>query len=364
MNRITKYHNDLNAISTRRWTAEEMDFFFLIITCIRDQGSQRLTFSKSELVKAAGYKGQHDDRLKDRLKHLVKEVGGLSYLHEDKNSFEVWHMFSEFRVDWSEGNNDFTATVQISPKFEYMVNELNANFTKFEFAIFSRIRGGYAKTLFRHLKQFRSTGVREFKLEDFKFLMGVPEKYRACDISARILQPCLKELKKYFPDLAVKAVKSNLKGNPIIGYRFTWKKEKIGTWVDEQPLSKREAIEEKKRFNSTEKGKAPLWYNDTGWDVETFAVLVTDWIHQHFSFNEIREKIDKNLPDPVPGQHKSTKEYALEAVDAIDSLKKQGTRSIEDVIAIWKTDAIKQQNDELEMFKDSFQKLQEEIDSH
>ena len=45
MKEIVKYHNNLNSISTRGWTAEEMNFFFGIIAKIRDKGNVEITLN-------------------------------------------------------------------------------------------------------------------------------------------------------------------------------------------------------------------------------------------------------------------------------------------------------------------------------
>lgn len=39
-NDVVKYHNDLNMVSMRNWTAEDMNFFFAIISKIRDLGTE------------------------------------------------------------------------------------------------------------------------------------------------------------------------------------------------------------------------------------------------------------------------------------------------------------------------------------
>lgn len=219
---LTRYHNDLNRISTKEWTAEEMDFFFLIISKVRDQGTQELIFSKNELVKAAGYSGKDLSRLRDRLTRLVKHVGGLNYLHQTKTVVEVWHMFNRFKIEWTDDYSDFNAYIEVSPHFEYLANELQANFTSFEFQEFAGLRSTYSKTLYRLLKQYRQTGSAYFSLEELKFLMGIPTCYRPTNITCTVFEPCLKELSPIFKGLKITTKKARTKGNPIQGYEFSW----------------------------------------------------------------------------------------------------------------------------------------------
>ena len=38
-NEVVKHHNDLNTVIMRKWTAEEMNFFFAIIAKAREKGT-------------------------------------------------------------------------------------------------------------------------------------------------------------------------------------------------------------------------------------------------------------------------------------------------------------------------------------
>ena len=44
MNEIARYSNQLNTVPMRKWTAEEQNFFFAIITQARDKGTALLKF--------------------------------------------------------------------------------------------------------------------------------------------------------------------------------------------------------------------------------------------------------------------------------------------------------------------------------
>jgi plasmid replication initiation protein len=48
-NEIVKHHNDLNTVIMRKWTAEEMNFFFAIIAKVRDEGTRLMRFDTDEL---------------------------------------------------------------------------------------------------------------------------------------------------------------------------------------------------------------------------------------------------------------------------------------------------------------------------
>ena len=37
-NEVVKYHNDLNTVQMRKWTTEEMNFFFSIVAKAKEKG--------------------------------------------------------------------------------------------------------------------------------------------------------------------------------------------------------------------------------------------------------------------------------------------------------------------------------------
>ena len=125
-------------------------------------------------------------------------------------------LFTRFRVDWKEDLSDMTATVSLSPKFEYILNRLSANFTQYELAEFTNIRSTYAKTAYRLLKQWRTVGRKEFKIDEFKTLLDMPNSYKSSEIDRAVIKPILKQLSPYFEGLKVK--KSN---QTSVGIRFS-----------------------------------------------------------------------------------------------------------------------------------------------
>lgn len=58
--KVTKYKNEVNTIPMREWTVEEMNFFFAILTQLKDEGRRQLTLSKRELAELANYSIEHN----------------------------------------------------------------------------------------------------------------------------------------------------------------------------------------------------------------------------------------------------------------------------------------------------------------
>jgi replication protein B len=85
--------------------------------------------------------------------------------------------------------------IRVSQGFkERYINSPLKGWTRYELAEFVNLSGTYTKTIYRYLKQFKSSGRWRIRYDDFKELLGVPEKYRASEIDKWILKPAIKEL--------------------------------------------------------------------------------------------------------------------------------------------------------------------------
>ena len=84
----------------------------------------------------------------------------------------------------------------LQSRFYDMIINHKYGFTAFELAEFIELSGKYTKTLYRLLKQFRSTGKLHMSWDESLRVMDIPENYRQIDIDTRILKPAIKELTK------------------------------------------------------------------------------------------------------------------------------------------------------------------------
>ena len=258
-NEVVKHHNDLNTVIMRKWTAEEMNFFFAIIAKARDKGTSDLVFDKYQLAELANYSIQHNKRFYDTMDSLANNISQLRYIEKTSKSIEYMPLFTRFRVDWEENLSDMQAQVSVSPHFEYILNKLSANFTQYELQEFTTIRSTYAKTAYRLLKQWRTVGRKEFKIDEFKLLLDMPVSYKSCHIDRLVLKPILEQLSPYFEDLKVKKIKSKKRGNPVLAYEFTWKKEVAGTYDPDKFNKPKSEPKKANKSKSSKKTNVPEW---------------------------------------------------------------------------------------------------------
>ena len=231
---VVKHHNDLNTIPMRKWTGEEMDFFFAIIAKLRNKGTEKIVFNKYQLKELANSSIKHNKRFADSIEGLITNVSKIHYVEKTSNRFRLMNLFSDFDATWTDDLSDMKLVVRVTDNFDYIINKLDSEFTTYELKEFTQIRSTYAKTVYRLLKQWKTIGKKEFKFDEFKQLLDTPDYYGPSEIDKNILAPVKRELPAFFKNLKVKKVKANTRGTPVTGYIFTWKPEKTGKWVEDK----------------------------------------------------------------------------------------------------------------------------------
>lgn len=220
-NELVRYHNDLNSLSMRQWTAEEMDLFFSIVNRIQDKGTRLLELDTNDLRVLANSE-QRTYRWVDTIERFTNKAMNLVYKEDTPDVLYVSRLFARFKYDKNTDNLE----VKVNDDFEYIVNKLTANFTVYELAEFTSLKSTYSKTMYRILKQWKSLGEKEFNVEQFRELLDIPKSYNTSSINRAVIKPIEKELPQYFNGLKVKPIKKNTQGTPVIAYRFTWQAQK------------------------------------------------------------------------------------------------------------------------------------------
>lgn len=275
MNEVVKHHNDLNKIKLPSFTEQEQNMLFGIVTRIKDKPAgesikltpqELLNFSTENLTRKA---------LGDMLFVLREKFfkADFTILVEDKErdliGKKTINLFQEFTLWYPKGDDKYdyllNIELKVNPTFEYLINELTGNFTRFELAEFIALSGKYTKTLYRLLKQYRATGTAKFEWEDFKRIMDIPDNYRQTDIDQFILKPALKELTKEhnlfdqdrvcFKNLKYTKIKGKGRGRGgvVIGIEFTFTPETKNADKEKiQELEKEnKALEQKLQISKT-----------------------------------------------------------------------------------------------------------------
>ena len=251
---MVRYHNDLNKIVLPSFDEKELNLLFTILSKVKKKkAGDIVNIYAKDFYKIVG-KNYTNKELADiilTLKYKFFKADFTILLETDReignatiNLFQtmtVWCVKDNI-YDGKDFSKNFTRVeLALNPLFEYILNDLVANFTEFELAEFVNIKGKYAKILYYHLKQFRSTGkvtIWQNSWEKFRKDLDIPKDYQQCNINQRILKPAIKELMKErtlfdqeripFQNLKYEKIKGTGRGRGgnVIGIVFTFKPQK------------------------------------------------------------------------------------------------------------------------------------------
>ena len=224
-NELVKYQPELNTIPLRKFTPIEMNLFFSIISRMRDKGDQTVRFSFDQLKELSNYKPTANRRFIEDIKRTYDHLMDLRFGSRSKSglSFERFVMFTKFKIN---GDVDEPyVDVEIYKDALPLLNNLES-WVRYALTEFRDLKSSYAKTMFRLLKGYRTTGYAYFSKADFNELLDIPTSYKEFHVNQRILAPIREELTPLFRGLTIRKKYGKGRGKPVIGYSFTWKPEK------------------------------------------------------------------------------------------------------------------------------------------
>ncbi|MDN80268.1 RepB family plasmid replication initiator protein [Campylobacter coli] len=294
MSEIVKYNNDFNLLPMPELKAIQMDMFMAIISLTKDK-KENTPFLKKffnpdkrkiiipqkkfiELCRLNDSKMDYKEiffAIDDCLKKLCNFL--ISY-QKDERTIYNFVCFEEANIIADEVH------ITLQSRFYDMIINKKFGFTAFELAEFAELSGKYTKTLYRLLKQFRTTGKAYFEWEEFCRIMKIPENYRQIDIDQRILKPAIKELSKErnlfdqirvpFKNLAYEKEKTagRGRGGKVSGISFTFKPENIQMQKLEHESQKIMSDEQKylKILNNMKLNQVRFDYNNKLWQFNDF----------------------------------------------------------------------------------------------
>lgn len=276
-NEITKYDKELNTIPLGKLNSTEMDIFFAIITRMKEQGDKLVKLNFAELQELSEFKGKSHARFVDALRKTYKKILTLNFGMSSKDGLIEKHfiLFSEFEIN-QKADVPYVE-IQIYDKALPLLNNLD-QWVRYSLHEFNSLKTAYAKTLFRLLKQYRTTGKAIITKEKFNELLAVPKSYRQSNINKRILEPSVEQLKPFFKNFkVVKDYNTRKPGKPLKSYTFTF---------------------------------APEFKNSDDFQVKKFRKktvshkeIATDW-----SQKQSKSKVDNKSLDDLLGQIDETKE--------------------------------------------------------
>lgn len=237
---VVKYHNDFNQVYLGKLNAGEINLAFEIIAKVKNKGTAPIYFSSDDLKKNLP-KNYTQHEFTNLIASLRRKFFKLDFTviieRPDRIDEDIYNLFRRLTIHRDSESKEVTGlTIQVDEFFKYLVNDIKISFTRFELEELFQIRGGYAKKLYRLLKQHRHTGVMVMGWEDFKNQMGIDDKKPHRYINQFILNPAVEELKEErtvkgvlqptFKNLQFKKLTSKGSGRKITAIEFTFETEK------------------------------------------------------------------------------------------------------------------------------------------
>lgn len=210
-NTYTTYHNNANKVNLGKLSEREANLLFAIFQKLKDQGNTLIRFEPQDLKRMIIVKSNLTNRqLLQILKNLLDNIGGANFwiirehvengeIYEDHTSYMLFKQF-DIRIHKPTQTIEYLE-VQLNDSYHYLLNNLgmSGQYTSFKLLEFQRVRGKYAKTLYRLLKQYKSTGILSVEWDQFRELLDIPKDYKMENIDQKVLTPSLKELRKIYP---------------------------------------------------------------------------------------------------------------------------------------------------------------------
>lgn len=210
-----KYKNELNTIPMRNFNRAEMDLFFSICAKLKNKQEEAVEFSFDELRDLSRYNAKDKKRFIQDIRSVNHKLLKLNYSIESEDIISDFNLFNTFTIYPKENK----VIVSVNKDFTFILNELTSEFTQFELQEFTSLKSSYSKTMYRLLKQYKSTGYYTVQTEKFRELLDIPDSYRMSDINRQIFKPIEKELSQFFDPFQIKKIKAK-KGNKIERLEF------------------------------------------------------------------------------------------------------------------------------------------------
>jgi len=250
-NELVKYQPELNTIPLRKFSPVELNLFFSIVSRMRDKGDQTVRFTFAQLKGLSNYKPPANRRFIDDIKRTYDHLMDLRFGSQSKSglSFERFVMFTKFKIN-GDADEPYV-DVEVYRDAIPLLNNLES-WVRYALTEFRDLKSSYAKTMFRLLKGYRTTGYAYFSKAEFNELLDVPKSYKPGDIDRAVLKPIREELTPLFKGLSIRKKYGKGRGKPVLGYSFAWNPERKD--AEDVHVSKTERLN-KARFNIEHNGE-------------------------------------------------------------------------------------------------------------
>jgi len=227
---IVKHSNQLAEVPLQNFTAKEIDLFYGICYKVQNQGTDSVTIWFNDLRSLLGYDRRGNKKLFEDIREMSYKFSRISLLETNgKTNFKIIVPFIDFEADYVKGY----FKVGVHKEFAAALNGLDGSpgrrYTLADVIGISRVKSVFSKQCLKMLFQYRNTGYWYTSLEQIRYYLDIPEKYKAGDIKRRILDKITSDfdesgLFEEFEILERKDENKTTKGRKkILGYTFRFR---------------------------------------------------------------------------------------------------------------------------------------------
>ena len=226
MEKIVKYNNYMNKLTFTDFTEVDLNFLMAVCSRMKELGEETQVFEYDTIMDLI--KWDRKDSVKIFHKNLMRMCDKLrkigTTVEISEGVFASFDLFPTFLGNLSKRQ----LTVRVNPDFKFILNDLQKNFTRFELGEYIKLDGRYPKMLYQRLKQFKLSGWWQVSVEEFRVMMDIPSAYQIKHIMDKVIKPSIKTIRtcKGFSDLSVEVIRSQRRGRPVSGYKFSWTADK------------------------------------------------------------------------------------------------------------------------------------------
>ena len=142
MNEVVIYSNDLNELILRGFTDAELKLFFAICSRLKDHGSEEVRFSYAYLREITNEKKHYTQKdYADVIQSMYHKLIGLRFIYKSDEVEGEVNLFQGYERHLT----DTSFSISVTPKFEYLFNELQGSFTVWKLDEFVNLPGIYPK---------------------------------------------------------------------------------------------------------------------------------------------------------------------------------------------------------------------------
>ena len=224
-NEIVKYNNDFNNQALRNFSSEELNLLVTFFHKLKEKGTDVIEYSFYELKKLIMLeKNMTVKEFTNTIMNVNKKLLSLNYTYRENNTIVQMAIFKTFKINLDEQ----ILMISLNEDFRFLLNDFNKEWTRFELEEFVNLKSSYVKEFYRRMKQFRKTGFWRCSIDEFRYLMDIPENYKITNIDIRVLKPIMRELgEKYNLKIEKKYGFSGGRGRSrVTGFEFKFSPEK------------------------------------------------------------------------------------------------------------------------------------------